>query len=323
MTSPYSTLPSRAVEVALSGEKAASWLLDMGWRASSSRSLQIFADVVRWDPFAVGRIWHTPVELALVGAESWSDDVFIAVFAIDGAQTITSASGEFELAPGEMYVQRLNEMLCIRSSVPAARMVVVSDWASIGLPVPDTSTVAAHDRDYAKVFENAANAVLNLAREPHSAAFTHIRLGLESLLASLLTCDTDTAQVLDERPLLERARRVIEARAYEPGFDIRTLTADLETSRTVLYRAFTSEQSSPAVELRARRTALARMLIARRAPTTQAALGSIAAAAGFGSVKSMQRALVGSVGSVGSVGTAGPAGSLDGDHPSPATATTR
>ncbi|NQX28958.1 helix-turn-helix transcriptional regulator [Microbacteriaceae bacterium VKM Ac-2854] len=295
MNQPQAALPTRAREVALSGTAAIQWLKDVGWAcepAGPDGALQIFADLVRWDPFAVGRIWHTAASFHLEGVEHWPDDVFIAVFAIDGTETVSTPDGEMQLAPGEMFLQQLNRPFRISSPASAARLVIVSDWASIGLAPPKRPTVTTHDRDYAKVFENAVNALLNISKPPTPASFTHVKLGLESLFASLIATHTGAGDIHDDAALLDRARAVISERSYDATFDVRTLLDELAVPRTSLYRVFAEEGTTPAKELRAHRTAAARAILHRQAVSTSEALSAVAEAAGFGSVKSMQRAMV-------------------------------
>lgn len=295
MKKPQAALPTRAREVALSGTAAIEWLDDAGWACEPDGQLQIFADMVRSDPFAIGRIWHTAGSFALHSAEHWPDDVFIAVFAIDGIETIHTNEDEIPLAPGEMFLQRINQPMRISSTAPAARLVVVSDWGSIGLTAPVRGTVTTHDRDYAKVFENAVNALLNLSKPPTTASFTHVKLGLESLFASLIATHVGAGELRDDPDLLDRARKMISERSVDPAFDVKMLLAELGVSRTTLYRVFDRECSTPAVELRARRTAAARATLQRHDASSVDALAAVAQSAGFGSVKSMQRALIGAI----------------------------
>ncbi|MGC0370172.1 hypothetical protein [Microbacterium sp. SLBN-111] len=280
-------MPSHASGVALTGTAAQAWLSAHGWHARPDRPLRLFADVIRADPFALGRIWHTAATMSLAGNEHWGDEHFLAVLGVEGDQMLSTPRGVVPLAPGSFHIQRLNEELVVSAPRACARIVIVSDWASIGVPAPPAPP-SVIDQDYVKVFVSAVNAALNLPNLPPGDAFTHLKLGIESLFAATVT-------VADAPPphesIFERAESLIRQRSLDPRFDVRRLIQELGTSRASLYRAFEAHGRAPSTDIRARRVAAARAMMQRTTPRSQDDLLRVAFSSGFGSVKSMQRAL--------------------------------
>lgn len=284
-------------DVALSGSRAVAWLSDLGWvwTPSEDRSVDhfhVFADVIRVNEFAVGRIWHTAAALTLNEKSLASDNVFFALLAADGKRIITRDQAEREIIAGEMLVQRLNDPLILTSEVPCAHLFMISDWKRLALSGPVPSSPAA-DRDYTVAFSSAVNGVLNAASKLSSATFSHLRTGLEGLFASTIAASVAAHEPDSNRadPLRVRARMLIADHAAEPAFDVRKLAVHLGVSTSALYRAFDESGSAPAHEIREARVVNARALLARLPQPDDADLVSVAEAAGFGSVRTMQRSL--------------------------------
>ncbi|PPF84890.1 hypothetical protein C5E07_05150 [Pseudoclavibacter sp. RFBJ3] len=58
--------------IALEGEAADAWIEALGWSATApSGRLRLFADLIRVDPFAIGRIRHSPATFTFAGQRHW------------------------------------------------------------------------------------------------------------------------------------------------------------------------------------------------------------------------------------------------------------
>ncbi|WP_271983398.1 helix-turn-helix domain-containing protein [Pseudoclavibacter terrae] len=294
---------SLAREVQLSGTRAITWLREMGWDFQPSAPAQIFADLLRRDPFSIGRIWHTAGTATLIGAEHWQDNVLIAVFVVDGEQVASSGGQVTVLRAGDWLVQRLNQPLSISSTGPAARLIIVTEWIDHWLQ-PDSLIAGTPEQSYAHVFIQAANAALNTAPRPDEQPFRHLERALEELLASLLLAHEATT---DEHPpqdrsgvdLRLRALELMRRHASEQAFDVEALRRLLDVGATTLYRAFVAADLTPARALRRIRVANARKLLTRSQTHTVAERTAIAHAVGFGSLRSMQRAMITELGDPG------------------------
>ncbi|NYF13494.1 AraC-like DNA-binding protein [Pseudoclavibacter sp. JAI123] len=303
-------------EVVLDGDAAIEWVAALGWVAEPINSrFQVIADLIRTDSFAIGRIWHTPAHLSFVVDDETPPDLFHSVYGIEGTQILTSDTERVDLHPGQMHVQSFGEPLTITSHEPVARLFFVSSWARLrdfegNVPEPHTGLFGASNA-YREIFTSAAHAALNSVTTVEGAGFDRVRTGLDQLFAGVLADDAParprrargvgTSQEgrdgLRVTPsLLRRASQRIEASASDVTFDAGKLARDLGISTASLYRAYEDTNLTPASQLRRVRARLARDLL--EAPgefgdvDTQD-LKRIAAAAGFGSVRAMRRALDG------------------------------
>ncbi|PPF47035.1 hypothetical protein C5B85_01810 [Pseudoclavibacter sp. AY1F1] len=310
--------PTGAVtrELILNGDAAVQWIGSLGWAvAPLSSRFQLVADLIRTDTFAIGRIWHTPAAFSYTADGDASNCMFHAVVGIEGTQTVTSETDQVELGPGQMHVQSFSEALGITAQEPAARLLFVSQWSDLQdsegrAPLPRSGLFGSSNA-HKEIFSSAAHAALNSLTTVDGAGFHRVRAGLDHLFAGVLADDapvrakrsrgagsTDMGRAGRGLPpsLLRRASQQIEARASDVTFDAGRLARDLGVSTASLYRAYEDSNLTPASQLRRVRTRLARDLL--EAPgefgdvDTQN-LKRIAAAAGFGSVRAMRRALDG------------------------------
>lgn len=295
-------LPEHGVarEVSLAGSAAVTWLRKHGWRADpSSRHFQVFGDLLRADPFAIGRIWHTAGSLQLFNNEDWHPDVFIAILGIEGSQTLETAQGPVELGPGQLYVQPLSRQLTIRSSAPSARLVLVSEWSRMRIPrLPRNKLEGAFDAEsgYVAVFVDAANTALSMIPATDSPAFALARRGIEHLFTGALLGDTAAReQRAPEGLLMHRALALIAADYADTALSVAVLANRLNTSTSSLSRAFAVAGTTPLSAIRAARVTAARALLQQQDDPRTPQLQLIAAATGFGSVRALQRALVSGV----------------------------
>ncbi|PPF32817.1 MULTISPECIES: helix-turn-helix domain-containing protein [unclassified Pseudoclavibacter] len=303
-------------ELILDGDAAIQWIGSLGWEvAPLSSRFQLVADLIRTDTFAIGRIWHTPAAFSFTATSSAPNSMFHAVVGIEGTQTVTSDAAQVQLSPGQMHVQSFNEPLGITAHEPAARLLFVSKWTDLRdaeghAPLPKSGLFGSSNA-HKEIFTSAAHSALNSLTAVDGAGFHRVRAGLDHLFAGVLADDVPARATRSRRAgssgtgrsspgvttsLLRRASQRIEASASDVTFDAGRLARDLGVSTASLYRAYEDTNLTPASQLRRVRTRLARDLL--EAPgefgdvDTQD-LKRIAAAAGFGSVRAMRRALDG------------------------------
>lgn len=302
-------------EVVLDGDAAIEWVAALGWVAGPINSrFQVIADLIRTDSFAIGRIWHTPAHLSFVVDDETPPGLFHSVYGIEGTQILTSDTERVDLHPGRMHVQSFGEPLTITSHEPVARLFFVSSWARLrdleGRVAEPHSGLFGASNAYREIFTSAAHAALNSVTTVEGAGFDRVRTGLDQLFAGVLADDAParprrargvgTSQEgrdgLRVTPsLLRRASQRIEASASDVTFDAGRLARDLGVSTASLYRAYEETNLTPATQLRRVRARLARHLledIGGSGDVDTQNLKRIAAAAGFGSVRAMRRALV-------------------------------
>ncbi|WP_424711485.1 hypothetical protein [Microbacterium sp. SLBN-111] len=275
------------------------WLSAQGWRATGLiESLRIFADLIRADPFALGRIWHTSCRAKLVGNESWGARNFLMVIGIDGTQILHTTTGTHVIRPGDVYLQNLNEPMVVEASQPVGRMVIVSEWDRLrthrGPPIPIGQAWAA-DPDYLRVILSTMTATLNTPVHPRTPGFGSVQRSLEALIEALVL-QREPARLsslsTSQADLVARALQVIETCSADPAFTVDTLADILGVSRSYLHLSFAPTGVTPSRRLRYSRVFRAQTLLAERNATGERELERIARMAGFRTVRTMQRALL-------------------------------
>ncbi|PPF84884.1 hypothetical protein C5E07_05110 [Pseudoclavibacter sp. RFBJ3] len=303
-------------EVVLDGDAAIKWFSALGWIAEPlSPRLQIVADLIRTDTFAIGRIWHTPVQLTSAFSDQAHGGMFHAVYGIEGTQMMRSKGGLAELSPGQMYVQLFGDALVITAREPVAVLFFVSQWGQLRdrdgqAPSPRAGLFGASNA-YREVFTTAIHSALNSLTTVEGTGFSRFRTGIHDIFASVLADDAPMRperalrlgmsrsrghEVETSRPtsLLRRASQHIEAHASEVSFDVSKLSRELGVSPASLYRAYENSNLTPASQLRrirARRARLALDELEVSGDVDTVNLKRIARASGFGSVSTMRRAL--------------------------------
>lgn len=148
------------------------------------------------------------------------------------------------------------------------------------------------------MFVGALNAALNAVTSVDGSGFERIRQALEHLFLGALigdapADDVDLTSPLQTAALLQRAGQLIAAHAGNYKFDVPVLVRSLGVSTSQLYRAYEGSGQTPAALLRRTRADRARALFDQRATRISGRdLRKIAEQAGFGSVRSMERALL-------------------------------
>lgn len=320
---------SVAREVALAGDEAVAWLAELDWSVTPHSSrLQIFADLIRTEAFAIGRIWHTPASMSFLRQHEYSDGLVHSVLGIEGTHTIVSGAAQVSLDPGQLHLQSLDEPLAIAAHQPVARLFFVSSWESLHTPDVELELpregLFGDQSAFREVFTSAAHAALNSVTSVDGPAFAGVRTGLQHLFASMLAHDAagsskpsgpargsrrdKRARESQSTSLLRRASKVIEQQAGDVGFDVTKLARTLGVSPASLYRSYEEANTTPASHLRQVRARRARVLLNGDSdagmPDTQN-LKRVAEHAGFGSVRAMRRALL-DIGDPQSSGAEGP-----------------
>ncbi|WP_424464914.1 helix-turn-helix domain-containing protein [Pseudoclavibacter helvolus] len=301
-------------DIYLDGPAAIDWVAALGWSVSPhSARLQIAADLIRTDTFAIGRIWHTPATLRFVGSADAPDDMFHSLLGIEGTHVLSSPNGQFELPPGQMYLQPFDERLDIAAREAAARVFFVARWGDLVArdgELPDARLgVFGAQSAHREIFANATHAALNSVTAVRGPGFRRVRDALGQLFASILADDAPartrplhgragqpavSEQRAQSRSLLRRASKRIEAHASDVTFDVAKLARDLGVSSASLYRSYEESSMTPASQLRRVRARRARLLLDQASATESNTqdLKQIAHASGFGSIRAMRRALV-------------------------------
>lgn len=285
-------------DVALEGDPAVTWLTSLGWSVGAQNGrLRLFADLIRHDPFAVGRIWHDPATLTFVGQRRWHESAFLAILGVEGKQRLEVGARSIDLGPGQIYVHPLRQTLTITSTEAVARIVLVSDWSNTHGPYPHSPREGLFEAHaaYNNVFLAAVNAALNsVTQAGDGTGFNGFRHAIEHLFISSLIGDQDQrpGQPPESTPVLTRAAQLIHAHAGNPAFDVAALARALSLSPASLYRAYEGADMAPAAQLRAARVERARDLLGHEATEIGTSdLKGIAEMAGFGSIRALRRAL--------------------------------
>ncbi|NQX28960.1 helix-turn-helix domain-containing protein [Microbacteriaceae bacterium VKM Ac-2854] len=285
-------------DVALEMEAAIDWLADRGWAVDTWEGrFRIFADLVEIGPFALGRIWHSPADISLVVDERADDRRFVALLGAEGTHTVTTGSGTQTAGPGSVFLHDLTSPLTVSARVPAASIILVSSWdrltthrATLSAP----SSVWEPDGDYFRVITSLANAVLSTELDLSRSAASAVARSVEALVSGLVL-DRELATLKNASSaaadLLRRAIAEIDRSYTDPHFTIDDLTSRLGVSRTYLHQAFSTTGVTASQRVRHARAATARSLLADAPATAERELLRIANAAGFRSVRTMQRTL--------------------------------
>lgn len=313
----HSTANRVAREVALAGDEAVAWLAELDWSVTPHSSrLQIFADLIRTEAFAIGRIWHTPASMSFLRQNDYSDGLIHSVLGIEGTHALVSGTEQLALNPGQLHLQSLDEPLAISAQQPVARLFFVASWESLHGPGALTELprggLFGGQSAFREVFTSAAHAALNSVASVEGPAFAGVRNGLQHLFASMLAHDAAgsarpsgsaggasrdrRARESQSTSLLRRASKVIEQQAGDVSFDVTKLARSLGVSAASLYRSYEEANTTPASQLRQVRARRARTLLnedSGAGVSDTQNLKLVAEHAGFGSVRAMRRALLG------------------------------
>lgn len=285
--------------VALDGDAAIDWLSDQGWTTSGADGpFRIFADLVQSGPFAVGRIWHSAADLRLDADGGSEGRQFVALLGIEGTQTLHTDTGLHSLTAGTVYVQDLDEPLTISASTAAARIVFTGSWDRLYThrsTLPPRWSAWNPDPDYFRVIVSLTNAILGVEIETQGPGFWGVQRSFEALISGLLL-QRELTSLLNassrEVELLQRAIAEIDRSSSDPSFTVEHLAERLGVSRAYLHQAFSTTGVTAARRLRHARAVAARVLLADSSVTSESELKRIADAAGFRSVRTMQRTLL-------------------------------
>lgn len=284
-------------DVHLTGPDAVDWLGKRGWHVRSYRgTFRLNADLIWTDTFAIGRIWHTPAEIEIIGSDTEPNVRAIVVVGVSGDHQVVNEAGTHTLRPGDHVVHGNADLFSLITHEPASRVVLATlktrltvqnpDLLRNGTPVSVASTIAS-------IFISAAHASLASPMTEASAAFPAWRRGLENLLAASLDStarDRYSFTSYAQSEEIGRAMAVIDSNATDPSFTIRHLATDLVMSKSRLHAVFDGTGTTPGQLLRRTRVNLANAHL-REARPTGAELARVAKLSGFGSVRSLQRAL--------------------------------
>ncbi|MBF4550080.1 AraC family transcriptional regulator [Pseudoclavibacter sp. VKM Ac-2888] len=284
--------------VSLAGDAALAWFARGQCDAfPQTLPLRLHADYSHVHGFLITRIWHTPVRLDLV-ADPVPDDRLTVIVPVSGVRVLTTQKGRFEIAPGQVVLSRRRQMLSLETSAPSSMITLATDAARLpGLRGIDAlmDTTLTADSGLVSVLVSAVNATLRAPQETESNAFAPWRRSLEYMLTAVIDSTLDERSNPLDQPttsILERALRAIDDRAHDPAFGVAALCEVLHVSSTSLHRAFKNVEMSPGVYLRNVRTGLAVDVLTRQgSPITESMLRMVAPGVGFGTSRSLRRAL--------------------------------
>lgn len=276
----------------LSGDDAASWLSGCGLHLRSGAStLRVLADRVTSEDFVAARVWHTPGEFRFGAARR------VTLF--------TCAIGEYVLKSGDRQLSGAqagdgiivtDAEWVLRAHRPAAMFLVQTTGSR--LPV---STVASLDAMQARSYEGAMrdallgaiNSLFNTDPPASTLSLAAWRRAVESLVAAMVESHNlvSVPQVSQAYArLLVKALSMIESHARDPEFSVARLASALNVSRGHLHEVFAATGMSAGLHLRRTRAIIAQNLIEANSVGDRD-VEQIARESGFGSVRTMRRAL--------------------------------
>ncbi|MCJ1695502.1 hypothetical protein C1I63_08745 [Rathayibacter caricis DSM 15933] len=274
--------------VTLTGEEALGWLAARGTVVAGRHDLSLVTDELTGAGFRLARLWHTSVSAEVTVAEGSA----LVVVPVEGDADVEGAV----LAPGAVLVLAAGSVTATVSEPSIARFEVALDAAMIPAPLRDLIGAHAVLADVPVSFRvalvSAANAVLNTDLDPRSQGLPGLRLAFSHLAVAIVSAGLEGVPrdrvSLRELELHRRAMSIIAERARDPLLTIEVLAGELRISERYLHRVFTSAGSTPAVEIRAARAAVARSYDDGTRALTAAERARLA---GFANATAMRRAL--------------------------------
>lgn len=282
--------------IALGGQKAVNWYEQSGWLAEpSSTPFRFFADMSQVPGFTVSRFWLTPVRLSPLD-EPEERASLNAILCIDGELTVRTARATFALPPGHIVIHNRDKMHSVEVKKPTS-VVSINTYLDRMTGIGHLGSVVERplrpDEGLTSMVTAAVNAALTNSLDTSGHAFTPWRRSFEYMLMALIDSSEVGAaarSAMSQNELVQRALRVIDERAWDVSFTVSALSDELHTSPSHLHRAFRSTGGSPGKYLRNLRTQLAVEKL-RGKPVTESNLRTVALSTGFGSARSLRRAL--------------------------------
>lgn len=296
MPSATPHVPTAQKGVSLRGVEAVQWLAARGSQVLDQREVALVTDEVAGGGFRLARIWHTAASIEL----TVDAGRVLIVLPVEGGVTLDSARAGLStpLSPGDALVLAHGSVTSSTAAASVARFEVVLDAAMI--PGPQRELIGAHlvlsavTPALRSTLIAASNAALNSDFDPRSQGFPALRLAFAHLAVAVVTSHLgdDSREKYSHREVLlyRSATEIISQRAHDPLFTIAALAHELRISERYLHRVFSAAGTSPAAEIRAARTAIARSYSAGEAgrvlPATE-----VARLAGFRNITALRRAL--------------------------------
>jgi AraC-like DNA-binding protein len=296
MTVDPSREPALRRGVSLRGAAAIGWLEARGSSVTDRADVSLVTDELTGDGFRLARLWHTAAAVEMTGSAGSTR----VVVPVEGRTFVVAEGGRVrsELAPGAVLVLAEGAVEVTTPDPSIARFEIALESGMI--PGPLRELIGAHavlaevPVSFRVALVSAANAVLNTELDLRSQGLPALRLAFSHLAVAIVSAGLEGAGrerfSRRELALQRRAMEVIAERARDPEFTIERLAQELSISERYVHRVFSAAGSSPALEIRAARAAVARSY-------SEGAVGrgltaeERARLAGFANATAMRRAL--------------------------------
>lgn len=286
--------------VTLRSEAAALFLQQRGWSLAWPDA-RIAGDTMpdasnREPQIAISRYWHTPLRAqlpAVSDAASSSEPVLGVSLFVMGAATIRVGESSVACATGEGVVLNPSHRIEYSTSVATASITLSlrSRLLSEALGPLEAPRRFSSDSPAGQSLISVVNSIFEY---PHAQGEPEFQAVKRALVYLTIATTRRSLQEEGRCSLVERARMLMASEVEDPDFTVARLAQMAGVSSTILNGAFQAVGSTPSREIRATRVRRARMLLDEDRSLTQEV---VARRAGFGSVRSLQRALAGDVGS--------------------------
>ena len=281
-------------KIELFGSLAAEWMVGVGWEVISNVSeFRVYADVVQRGGFTMGRIWHTPAALKF---HSRDPRDALALVGVLGEQVVSVGQTSQVLRAGHGGVFAGGQVITVASGAPVARIfmtTVLDRLLAQGLRPDQLNVVQLDSSSIYQAYVGAVNASLNAPTLAHGGTYSMWRRGVEALFAAAVSAgrsDQAAGSQSRKHETLQRALEFIDSTSTNPELTVPRLAEMLNVSESHLHASFVETGRTAGQSITLARARTARAL--RDGPGATALTSrKIAELAGFGSVRSMSRAL--------------------------------